>query len=55
MKRIRRITMDKEMMEKVNEFLKANGKRELTMDELDQVVGGSFSYNRSTGMCNIMA
>ncbi len=43
--------MDKELMEKINEVLKANGKRELNPDELDQVVGGSFSYNKSTGMC----
>ena len=32
--------MDKEMMAKVNEVLKANGKRELSMDEVDKVVGG---------------
>ena len=32
--------MDKEMMDKINEVLKAHGKRELSMDELDQVVGG---------------
>ncbi len=37
--------MDKEMMAKVNEVLKTNGKRELSMDELDKVVGGSFSYS----------
>ena len=33
--------MDKEMMAKINEAMKANGKRELTMDEMGQVVGGS--------------
>ena len=43
--------MDKEMMAKVNDFMKANGRRELSMDELDQVVGGSFQYDHSTGMC----
>ena len=32
--------MDKEMMGKVNEFLKASGKRELSLDEMDKVVGG---------------
>ena len=32
--------MDKEMMEKVNEVMKAHGKRELSMDEMDQVSGG---------------
>ena len=32
--------MDKEMMAKVNEFMKANGRRELNMEEADQVVGG---------------
>ena len=32
--------MDKEMMGKVNELLKANGKRELSLDEMDKVVGG---------------
>ena len=32
--------MEKEMMDKVNELLKANGKRELSMDEMDKVVGG---------------
>ena len=32
--------MDKEMLAKVNEVLKANGKRELSMDEMDKVVGG---------------
>ena len=32
--------MDKEMMDKVNEILKKNSKRELSLDELDQVNGG---------------
>ena len=32
--------MDKEIMAKINETLKANGKRELSMDELDLVCGG---------------
>ena len=29
------------MMDKINEVLKANGKRELSMDELDKVSGGT--------------
>ena len=33
--------MEKEMMEKVNEVLKAHGKRELSMDEMEQVTGGN--------------
>ena len=33
--------MDKEMMAKVNEFLKENGKKELNLDELDGITGGS--------------
>ena len=32
--------MDKKMMDKVNEMLKANGKRELSLDEMDKVSGG---------------
>ena len=32
--------MDKELMAKINEALKANGRRELSMDDLDKVVGG---------------
>ncbi len=32
--------MDKEMMAKVNEVLKAHGKRELNMNEMEQVTGG---------------
>ena len=34
--------MDKEMKAKVDEFLKTNGRRELSMDEMDRVSGGSF-------------
>ncbi len=34
--------MDKDMMAKINEALKANGRRELSMDELDKVVGGYY-------------
>ena len=34
--------MDKDMMAKINEALKANGRRELSMDEMDKVVGGIF-------------
>ena len=38
--------MDKEMMAKVNEILKANGRRELSLDEMEQVVGGAdFKYD----------
>ena len=33
--------MEKEMMEKVNEVLKAHGKRELNMNEMEQVTGGN--------------
>ena len=32
--------MDKEMMAKINEVLKAHGRLELSMDEAAQVVGG---------------
>ena len=34
--------MDKEMKAKIDEILKTNGKRELGMDEMDRVSGGSF-------------
>ena len=37
--------MDKEMMAKVNEVLKTHGKRELSMDEMEQVVGGSTKFS----------
>ena len=33
--------MDKEMMAKVNEAMKANGMRELSLDEMDKVSGGA--------------
>jgi len=33
--------MDKELMDKMNEALKANGKRELSLDEMDKVSGGN--------------
>lgn len=36
--------MDKEMK---------NGMRELSMDEMDKVSGGAFTYDRNTGMCSI--
>ncbi len=32
--------MDKDMMDKVNEAMKVNGKRELSLDEMDMVSGG---------------
>ena len=35
--------MDKEMKAKVDEILTTNGKRELSMDELDKVSGGKDS------------
>ena len=34
--------MDSEMKAKVEEFLKTNGRRELSMDEMDRVSGGSI-------------
>ncbi len=34
--------MDKEMKAKIDELLKTNGKRELSLDEMDRVSGGSF-------------
>ena len=34
--------MDKEMKAKIDEILKANSKRELSMDEMERVSGGSF-------------
>ena len=37
--------MDKEMQAKVEEFVKSYGKRELSMDELDKVVGGYYVPN----------
>ena len=30
-----------------------NGMRELSMDEMDKVSGGAFTYDKSTGMCSI--
>ena len=36
--------MDKEMKAKVDEFLKTNGRRELSMDEMEQVNGGGSGY-----------
>ena len=32
--------MEKEMLNKINEVLKANGKQKLSMDELKSIVGG---------------
>lgn len=34
--------MDKEMKAKIDEVLKTNGKRELSLDEMDRVSGGSI-------------
>ena len=36
--------MDKEMKAKIDEFLKTNGRRELSMDEMDKVVGGGCGF-----------
>jgi len=36
--------MEKEMMDKINEVLKANGKRELSLDEMDKVSGGADTF-----------
>ena len=38
-------TMDKEMKAKIDEILKANSRRELSMDEMDKVSGGAC-YDR---------
>ena len=35
--------MNKEMLDKLNELLKKNGRRELNLDEVDKVVGGYTS------------
>ena len=37
--------MDKELMDKMNEALKANGKRELSLDEMDKVSGGNTAVS----------
>ena len=37
--------MDNELLKKVNDTLKANGMRELSMDEMDKVNGGYFVPN----------
>ena len=36
--------MDKETKAKVDEFLKAHGGRELSLDEMDKVVGGADAH-----------
>ena len=38
-------TMDKELMDKINEMLKAQGRQALNMDEAEQVVGGSTAVS----------
>ena len=43
--------MDKEMKAKIDEFLKMTGRRELSMDEMDKVVGGG-SYSTGVGSPN---
>ncbi len=45
--------MDKEIQAKIDEILKDCGRRELSPDELDQVNGGSFTYDPTTGMCSV--
>ena len=37
--------MDKEMKAKIDDILKTNGKRELSLDDLDKVVGGYYVPN----------
>ncbi len=37
--------MDKDTMAKVEEMLKKSGRRELSMDELDQVSGGTYAQD----------
>lgn len=41
--------MDKEMLDKINEVLKANGKRKLSPDELEKIVGGDKGDTGDTG------
>ena len=41
--------MDKELMDKMNEALKANGKRELSLDDMDKVSGGVDGVTASNG------
>lgn len=41
--------MDKEMKVKIDEFLKANGMRELNLDEIDKVSGGGDKKYDETG------
>ncbi len=36
--------MDKAMEAKVDEFMKEYGRRELSMEDMDKVSGGSFTY-----------
>ena len=43
--------MDKEMMNKVNDVLKAKGMRELSMDEMDKVNGGGDGIIYHIGQC----
>ena len=38
--------MDKEMMSKINEVLKTNGRQELKMEDMDQVVGGISLFGK---------
>ncbi len=44
--------MDKEMLEKVNELLKANGRQELSADEAEKIVGGEFTLH-DDGTCTL--
>ena len=43
--------MDKDMMGKVNEAMKANGMRELSLDEMDMVNGGNQEIIYSVHQC----
>ncbi len=45
--------MDKAMEAKVDEFMKEYGRRELSMEDMDKVSGGSFTYDSTTGMCTV--
>ena len=42
--------MDKDMMDKVNEAMKANDMRKLSLDELDKVSGGAGSIRSVDGI-----
>ena len=41
------------MMEKINGFLKTDGRRELDLEEMEKVAGGSFSYQPGADTCTV--